>query len=178
LKKCGNILLAFLLFVNSGGFVIVFYSQQLSVKDEIFTSISKSGYAPSEIDYFTIRKDVLYIDGNGFMWNDKKEFEYNGRMYDVIRTVENDTDCVLYCLNDLAEEKLLKSFAGEFNRLVTDDPKDVRVRTILSNLISQALINTEFEVLPSINGQKYNQPGSKSIIRPYIEIPSPPPKYC
>jgi hypothetical protein len=178
LKKCINILLAFLLFINSGGFIIVFYSQQLSVKEEIFNSIKDENYLPSEIICFNIKKDLLYEDINGFIWNDKKEFEYNGRMYDVIRVSEGSNESVLYCLNDQAEERILKSFSGEFNRLVTDNPKDSKTKTSLLNLIFQALFYNQFEFSPSLKEQKLSQTVSQTITKFYIEIPSPPPKHC
>ena len=178
MKKSINILLGILLFINSGGFIIVFYSQQLSVKEEVFNSINNGDYSPSELICFRIKKDLLYKDKNGFIWNDKKEFEYNGRMYDVIRINENGKDYVLCCLNDLTEEKIIKSFAGEINRLVTDDPKDSKSKTSLFNLISQALLYNKFEILPFLKEQKLNQAVSETIIKFYIEIPSPPPKYC
>ena len=171
-------MLAFLLFINSGGFIIVFYSQQLSVREEIFSSIKTGDYSPSELIRFSIKKDLLYKDKNGFKWNDKKEFEYNNRMYDVIRVSENDSEFVLYCLNDLAEEEILKSFARDFNRFVTDDPKDSKSKTSLFNLISQALLYNKFEFSPSTKEQELNQAASETIIKFYIKIPSPPPKCC
>jgi hypothetical protein len=178
LNKSINILLAFLLFINSGGFIIVFYSQQLSIKEEIFSSIKDDNYLPSEIICFNINKDLLYEDINGFIWNDKKEFEYNGRMYDVIRVSESSNESVLYCLIDQAEERILKSFAGDFNRLVTDNPKDSKTKTSLFNLISQALFYNQFEFSPSLKEQRLNQTVSQTITKFYIEIPSPPPKHC
>ena len=171
-------MLAILLFINSGGFIILFYSQQLSIKEGISSSIRRGDFTPSEIIYFTFNKDFLYKNKDVFLWNDKNEFEYKGKMYDVIKLVEKDSVCVLSCLNDISEEKILKSFAGEFNRLVTDNPKDSKTRTCLFNLISQALIYNKFELFPSFKQKKLNQLYWENISSSEIEIPSPPPKQC
>jgi hypothetical protein len=178
LKKFIDILLIFLLFINSGGFILVFYTQQLSVKEEIFSSIRRGNYAPSEIIYFTIYKDQLYEDTENFVWNDKSEFEYDGKLYDIIRIVVKDNKLVLYCLNDLAEEKIAKSFEGELNRLVTDAPNDSKVKTSLFNLISQALIYHKYELLPPLNGQRLNYSARESILKYYTKVHLPPPKIC
>lgn len=43
-------------------------------------------------------------------WINKREFMYQGNMYDVIYTSVRNTKTVYYCIHDKKEEKLVKSF--------------------------------------------------------------------
>ncbi len=142
MKKIINILLAFLIFINSGGFVIIFYQMRSLINQEMFQYIKCHKYLFDELISFRIPKKDLFNNRNGFIWEKKKEFFKDNKLFDIVEISEdkNDNNYVfVYALNDKREETMVKTFTKNINKLVNDKTKSPKLRTILSNLISQAL---------------------------------------
>src|ERR1035441_10723273 len=73
LKKCISILLAFLIFLNTAGYIILFWEIQQDIKNEMIQKISR--ILPSEeltcIKF--LKKNISRSD-----WLEKNELEYQG----------------------------------------------------------------------------------------------------
>jgi hypothetical protein len=150
-KKYLHILLAFLLFLNSGGFVIVFYQIKYSIKHEMFENIKYHKDLLGIVSQFKIHRNNLYKDGQGFIWDGQNEFKIENKLYDVLELVEdiNNTNyLIIYAINDLKEEMAIKSFSNLIDELVNEKIKSQRINTILLNLITQALIKVNFSLIP------------------------------
>lgn len=176
MKKCITILVAILLFINSGGFIIIFYQAQKSAKQEILCSIKDGKYKIRDIAQFRIDRTDIYRNINGFIWNDKNEFEYKGELYDIINLSAENNSLILFCINDITEEQIVKTFNNEINGLARGDLNNSKVKTSLLNLISQALIKNPADINQYYNYQPFNLIADENIILAYREIPSPPPK--
>jgi hypothetical protein len=110
LKKCIPLLLAFLIFLNSAGYIILFWQIQQDIKREMIQKIS--GIVPDkELTCIKFLKSRMSLAE----WKDMNELEYRGSMYDVVKKEETSKYYVLYCLNDQKEELLLKIYNRHFN---------------------------------------------------------------
>jgi hypothetical protein len=126
LKKCIPILLAFLIFLNSAGYIILFWQIQQDVKREMLQKIS--GIVPEkELTCIKFLKTSISLAN----WKDIDELEYQGSMYDVVKKEVSANYYILYCLNDQKEEVLLKNYNRHFN-----DDKEKSTQNNLRVLIS------------------------------------------
>jgi hypothetical protein len=176
MKKCISILVAVLLFINSGGFIIIFYQVQKHAKEEMITSIRKGNLDVEGAVQFRITKADLNKNVNGFIWKDKNEFEYKDRLYDIVSISEENDSLIIFCINDLAEERIIKTFNDEVNALACGKLNNSKTKTSLINLISQALLRNTSGVSNSENPQEIYPDFVENILLNEIEIPSPPPK--
>ncbi len=176
LKKCLTILLASFLFINSGGFIIIFYQVQNSVKSKAEEYINSGNYEKDKVVKFRLDKKELYSNVNGIVWKDKKEFEYNGALYDIISIESDSNEVIIYCLNDVAESKIVKNFSQDINDLAAGKLNNSKYKTSLVNLISQALFIFPFHFNRSADQQKYFNRYRLSLLTVILENPVPPPK--
>ena len=180
MKKIIHILLAFLLFVNSGGFVIVFYQMRNSLNKDMFEYIKCNKYLFNEVVNFRIHKNNLFKDKNGFIWDEKYEFKKENKLYDIVEiTVDkNDNNYVLvYAINDVREESMLKTFSSQISKLANESAKNNRLRTMLSTLILKALPVSDFSFVIEQNKQIPMEYNSLTPLSFYKPPTTPPPKF-
>ncbi|HSD62885.1 MAG TPA: hypothetical protein VLB50_03770 [Ignavibacteriaceae bacterium] len=139
-------------------------------------SILKGDYNIAETIQFRVSRECFKVNTGGFIWKGSSEFEYKHCLYDIIKISVKDDSLILYCLNDKTEEKISKSFHNELNDLARGDINNRKVKTSLSNLVSQGLIKNVFEMAEIPGSYKYFSNGSENILLNESEIPSPPPK--
>lgn len=97
-----SILLLFL--VNTGGFYYIFKIKEYRIKKEIKSKIKK-GVPEDELKTFVISE----ANKHEFEWEHSKEFEYHGKMYDVVyRSKHSDGSEILKCVSDDQETALFK----------------------------------------------------------------------
>ena len=110
MKKCIPILLAFLIFLNSAGYIILFWQIQQDVKREMIQKIS--GIVPdNELTCIKFLKTDISLDE----WKEMNELEYQGSMYDVVKKEESCKYFLFYCINDQNEEILIKNYSRQFD---------------------------------------------------------------
>jgi hypothetical protein len=169
LKKCISILLAFLIFLNSAGYIILFWQIQQDVKREMIKKISE--ILPSEeltcIKF--LKKKIPRSE-----WIEKNEFEYNGSMYDVVKKEETSKYYLFYCLNDEKEEILIKNYSRQFDDN-KEKPTQHSTRTLIA-LVAPAIVKNKtlikrIDTVSSINN--YLSFNYQSI---WLDKLTPPPK--
>jgi hypothetical protein len=148
-KKFIYILLAFFIFFNSGGFLFTFFTFKHIIKVEMFSEIREHLNSKCELEFFRFNDSELFSDTKQITWDSKEEFYYNGKLYDVV-CIKNDAKDsnikIIYAINDNKEEKLIHSFNSLIDDLVNGNTANPKIRTILFNLISQALIQNGFNL--------------------------------
>ena len=177
MKKCISILLIAFLFLNSGGFIIIFYQAQHSVKTKILFDIRKGSIPADKLVKFIIVKNQLHKNVDGIIWKEENEFVHNGMLYDVVKKVENSGRITLFCINDLTEEKIINNFNDEISDLASGKLSHSKYRTSLLNIISQALFLNAFDLPLTTNKQVLNSGYVPEILLVPIEIPFPPPRF-
>jgi hypothetical protein len=170
LKKCIPILLAFLIFLNSAGYIILFWQIQQDAKRDMFQKIS--GVVPTnELTCIKFPKTDISLAE----WKEMNELEYQGSMYDVVKKEETPKYYLLYCLNDQKEEVLIKNYTRNFN---DDKEKSTQHNLrILVTLIAPAILKNNisikrFDTISSINN--YLSFNYQSV---WLDKLTPPPKH-
>jgi hypothetical protein len=169
LKKCILILLAFLIFLNSAGYIILFWEIQQDVKREMVQKIS--GILPSEaltcIKF--LKNDILRSD-----WIEKKELKYKGLMYDVVKKEETSKYYILYCINDEKEEILIKNY----NRYFDDNkekPTQHSTRSFVI-LVAPAILKNKISVKRIDTISSVNNYLNLNYLSIWLDKLTPPPK--
>lgn len=162
-------LIGFLL-INSCGYIIVFLQVQQEIRHEMMEKIASESSSP---ELTAIRVNRFH---NDLIWKEDNEFEYRGKLYDIIKMTASKDSCIYYCLNDEKEEALIKNFSRQVDNGFKGGLLNYKLTKVQNNLINYALINSKFS-LPRICNLPTNvalsESGYKSII---IQIPSPPPR--
>jgi hypothetical protein len=118
----------------------------------MFENIRKHINLVEDISKFRMHKTDLFSDINGIIWEDKTEFKIDNKLYDIVEilTDKSDNDYVIvYAINDMQEENLINSFNNIVDDLLTEHTNNPKIRTILFNLISQALPKIDFSLIPA-----------------------------
>jgi hypothetical protein len=137
-RKILSILFLGLFLFNTGGYYFVFRYNQSLIRDEIKGMI-RSGNANAEYTVLRISSPLL---DPGFKRIDRNEFRYHGRMYDIIREVDEGDATLFYCINDTKEESLLAGYdkilkgSSEYG----SHEKSNRAHAILYHIITLAII--------------------------------------
>jgi hypothetical protein len=168
LKKCIPIVLAFLIFLNSAGYIILFWQIQQDVKREMIQKIS--GVVPD--NELTCIK-FLKTDISSAEWKEMNEFEYQGSMYDVVKKEVSSKYYLFYCLNDQKEDELIKIYNRHFNN---DKEKSTQNSSRILTLIAPAILKSNipvkrFDMVSSI--KNYLSFNYQSI---WLDKLTPPPK--
>lgn len=145
----------------------------------MFQNIREHKNLVEDLIAFKILKTNLFTDKNGIIWEGKNEFTNKNNLYDVVEIEEDQTDkgyVIVYAINDKQEENLVRTFDNLINELITEHSNNPKIRTILFNLISQALPKVAFSLLPV--EQSYSIPFQLTLFLTSIksDILTPPPK--
>jgi hypothetical protein len=161
----------FLVFLNSAGYILLFWKVQQDAKREMIQKIA--GIIPAnELTCIKIPKENITREE----FRNKDEFEYKGSMYDVVKKEETKEFYLLYCLNDLKEDQLIKNFKNHFdNNREKSSHNNLRVNI---SFIAQAILKFNVTI-------KRQDPNSLTFIS-YLNLSyksispdnlTPPPKF-
>src|SRR4030067_1306808 len=114
-KKIIALIAALTLIYNSSGYVLVYQQLIHFTKVDIHSSIQKKEI-DAEIILLSFKKSDIEKGKVDFKWKDKKEFRYNGGMYDIVEKTETEDSIHLYCFYDHKENLLEANFNKHFER--------------------------------------------------------------
>lgn len=136
MKKWTSLIIAFLIFLNSAGYIVIFWELQQETKREMIQKIA--GDIPeNELTCITINKKEISVSE----FREKDELEYKGSMYDVVNKKENDKYYTFYCVNDVKESQLIKNFGTHFDE--NKEKTNQNNSKILIPLIAPAVIRND-----------------------------------
>ena len=105
MRKIITILLLFIIFCSELGYYFFYILQQYQIKHQVKKELLALIPAAS-LEIIDLDKNIHLIK-----WEDDgKEFYLNGELYDIQKKVIENGKTLLYCLNDVQEEQLLKDF--------------------------------------------------------------------
>ena len=139
--------------------------------------IRRGDFPVDRLFEFNIDKNQINKNVNGIIWKDRNEFEYDGKLYDVVYKIENDDIITLVCLNDLTEEYMVKNFNDEINDLASGKLNHSKFRTSLLNLISQAVFLNSFYLPYETDRHVLFAGFVPELLSVIADIPLPPPKH-
>jgi hypothetical protein len=128
-----------------------------------------------DIEILTIPKHEIE-NKKVFQWIHSMEFRYRGAMYDLIpghETIETEDSYIFTVVNDVMEEQLLAEFINSFD----GNPFSGLFKTIKQFAFDAVKLLFKFEIhvpyfILNINSF------SEITIHHYIQIDTPPPKFC
>lgn len=175
MKKIITILLVLLFIMNEFSFIAIYIPLKKLASYIQKTNIEK-GFDFDDVSLIVINKSDLEKGTAQIKFVENSELVYNNELYDIVNSVTVDENIYLYCLKDETENLLLKSFTLHF-----DNNHNRKFSLSFFNIaIAKKLIafvfenNLRFQIT-----QKTNIVSNNIIInlKPFIDIPSPPPKY-
>jgi hypothetical protein len=172
MKRVIYILLSFLIILNSSGYVLI-YVERLANNKRNIESIIASSKDFSVFEKFIFTK-MDYE--NKLKWNDEKEFEMSGNMYDIAQVEIENNQVIVYCIQDEKEEELNSNFE-KVNKANTTKDK-IHFSQTLSNAFNLIAIENDIyrqekiSDITTISGSYFNKYGSV-----FLQSPTPPPKF-
>ena len=134
MKKLLPIILSVLLLFNAGGFIVVFKSLQISVKNDIRKKL-KSSLPLNSLSEIKVSLKDSHSKNSALKWyDDDKEFSYGGKMYDIVSKETKGDTIYYYCINDTREEQLFAGLNGYVNKAMSDDGLKQKVLKIVFQL--------------------------------------------
>lgn len=149
--------------------MIIYFFQQAEIKSEMQAFIKKN---PKEhCTEFTFQLTESKIADKDFTWEDEgKEFDYRGKMYDVVNFQQTGNRLIIHAINDSQEEKLMADFTQHHKQ--TENLS-------LNKLISLVFIKTEYRPIDIVQNILVHTEKNKVTNLQLIPLPiqSPPPDF-
>ena len=172
LKKLISIVIVAIILFNTLGNLIVFegmyYTIHKNVRTTFFNTIPDKQLILIAINNKT-KLNLRFFD--------KKEFIYNGKLYDIVRQKSEGNTTIYYCLNDTKEENLFSNLNKDIKKNMDSIPVKNKAQQILKKITTPLFYenNKEFTIL---NLSCFFHPSKIiNIYNTYIDVLTPPPLF-
>ena len=158
------------------GYYLAFRLRQVELKKEVHAYL-KSHTNDAHLTYFEVQLQNGAFTDERFAWENENEFEFAGKMYDVIDSTTTGNRMVMHCVEDKKETELLKAFAA----LQNSETQHGKSRTAsLLQLITTVYLPIQITCIPPAPIViKYNfNSYISSIVERAADILTPPPQNC
>ncbi|GEM_PF-3706503 len=177
MKKCILILICCFFLINSGLFILTYYSKLNLIKESAREKISllATGSFDGETVLLKISKKELsektmYVEINA------DEFFYKGNLYDVISKQDSEDTLSVYCIHDLDEEDFQKSVCSYFDTHKDRDGLFQSENTVqAANLNFIQPQNSDLYPVQAENGIVPDN--FTNILKGYFIVSDPPPRF-
>jgi hypothetical protein len=106
-RKYLSVIILMLFLFNIGGYYLWFSIVKSNIQKEVRQEIRK-GLSEKDLTLITVPVN----DEKGICWiKPGKEFTYQGKMYDVVKSKISDNKRLYYCIDDIKEKKLIAGFS-------------------------------------------------------------------
>ena len=109
LKQTAVILLLILLFLQTGGYYLIFSFNILEAKRDALNFIENADKDYEHVTTLTFPIKEGKLMAQGLIFNDEDEFTYQGRMYDVISSEKSKDHITFRCYTDNKETELTQN---------------------------------------------------------------------
>ena len=135
LRNIIALLLCGILLYNTMGYMVVFSSMQMLLRQQTFAKLST--VPDTALTVFTILKTdkVLVLKGRRM-----PEIKVDGKMYDIVRQKDNGKSITYFCLRDRKEEQLILKAGLAGDRSKRNSPLSKTSSLILDQIIKTALL--------------------------------------
>lgn len=173
MKKHISILLIIILLLPAAVTIVTYQYQKKKIKKQVKSSIIE-GLPIQDLIAFEFTANQL----KNLKWKHSKEFEYNGKMYDIVIKQEEENITKLWCWPDEEETQLNLALKNQVINLLAGQTQQSNQTQIFSNFIKSFFLNEfDFKVLPVFSWM--NKPKSQyffAIVSVFVFIEIPPPK--
>ena len=176
MKKGITILICTFFLINSGIFIITYYSKLSLIKEHAEKKISQLTVRTHDKETVLLkiskkeRSDIaLYKEIND------EEFYYLGNLYDLISKQDSHDTLYVYCFHDLDEEDFQKSVCSYFDAHKNHD------RIFHINTVQASVLNfikpQNFNLYPVRDESGIVPINSVNILKGYFTSSDPPPRF-
>ena len=174
-KIISNILLLFVLF-QLAGYLLIFKTQQFQIRKDIKYRI-KAGIPDDELVLITIQNSLLDDKNPIFQWIHKKEFRYNGNMFDIVRKQVYMDSTQFYCLSDHQETQLFANLEYLVKKEMAQNSEQKQQRERASQLLNSLYFSQTFHPNFINSSQEIEFLDYYFRLKTWINAPNiPPPK--
>jgi hypothetical protein len=173
MKKSFTILILSLFIYNTFGFLAVYpflsiYYKNLGMKE------TEKHLDHEMIELLILNKEDLEKNKVDFRWIHRREFKYQGEMFDLVKKEEKNNQLFLYCIHDKNEKRL----EDEFAKRVNDNSKNSKRQQGANhlNILLSEPAQTDIVSFARVCEFRFMNfcPDDYSSIQ--LDIPSPPPE--
>lgn len=162
------------MFLPFAGSYLFFSIRAKTIKKEI-SSIILKGISEDQLVNLTFS---LTDADKQLNWKHSREFEYNGHMYDIVRSAVKGDSITYTCFRDHKETRLYQEKQKSIAKALGHDPlqkkQNERLRIFFSNVFLQE--NQSRKHVLSFNAITHYSLNIKHYALVFIPPPSPPPK--
>ncbi len=170
-KKAISISLSMLFLYLGVGYFLVFWSLEKQTKSEI-KEIIRTQLSKYQIVEITINRSK----NSEITWKDKNEFIYQNKMFDVVKTIENEHFTTYFCIEDKKEQQLYQYYAKHLeNNIEPSSSKSKKLIKYKNNSFNLFIIYPNLTSIPQLTS---NLISSKYCYYTSVfqDINSPPPR--
>ena len=172
LKQSISILLTLLMFLNASSYILIYVGRLATHRWEI-NAVINSQWNSLNIQELKFTREEYE---SKLRWKDEKEFEYNGRMYDIASVKETGDNIIVYCVRDEKEEVLISNYEKLHRTNSTKDKIASDSQTLLLAFHFLAIQNESCKLDNASNALFIPSGGIDNYNSIYIKFPTPPPK--
>ena len=126
-------MLSFLIFFNSIGYIVLYVERLADNKKEMFTLIN----SVRDLSDIHKLKFTQYEYTRRLNWKDDNEFEFEGKMYDIVKIEMDKDEVIVYCIWDKREDELISIYEKHCrNNSAKDKIHSSQNSTNTSNLLA------------------------------------------
>ena len=138
---------------------------------------AKSKLEDNKLEKIVISNADIVSGSSGFRYRNDKEFVYEEKEYEIVRTKSDNGNTIFYCFRDIDDERL---FAGLNEHIQRNTDQNLPVKNdtanLIKNIVKDALPDNN-KGLNKLNSITVFYPSGKSCLQePYISKHTPPPK--
>jgi hypothetical protein len=173
------LLLSFTLLLNAIGYYPLFKIRQWQVHEEMKTQI-RSALTKDQLQCLAFNTENQQNIHWEWDWEGQKEFTYQGKRYDVVRTNTVNKTTYYYCIQDTQEEQLFAQLDEEVEREMEDQKNPLQQTAKKMMKVFSSLLFTPADPLLTsslLTAQQFVD-FHKGLYRyDFLNIISPPPEY-
>lgn len=171
LRNIIALLLCGVFLYNTTGYMIVFSSVRMILRQQAFADLSTS--PQKALTVITIQKTdrIVILKGRRM-----PEIKVDGKMYDIVRQKDNGNSISYYCLRDRKEEKLLREASLLTDHSQSNNPLSKTSSLILDQIIKTALLGEKQDFKGSQPNDFFFHSKNHIYSGPLLPVPAPPPQ--
>jgi hypothetical protein len=154
------------------GYIVGYFNTLRSIKMERFNFVSKFNNFSNCSKFVLDKQHIKEIKFE--FWNDK-EFEFHGKMYDVVYTDEEHGVKVVFALIDTKESNFLEKFKFFMNNSIDGKSIVIEFFEFVSNIVQSKLIDFTNLFPSKIESSVFVNNSLIVLQNCYLEILKPPP---
>lgn len=174
MKRIVNIGFIVVILYANLGYIVTYLVNLKQIKTEQFEQIRRTQNYDNCVKF--VLNDITLKHIRFEFWN-KKEFEYNGNMYDIVTSSVEKGKKVIYALMDSKETSFWENFVNFMNNKMLNKTGAIYYFKFISNLQPLSPFDYSKILKIELENQRFENHSSFSFQNFVIDILKPPPNF-